>query len=90
MLIYGLMQLLYWFLSVLLFPIHIPSLPSGIDTVLDSVLDYIDQGLDILAAFTHFSYISSLFVASLGIYAAMLIYKFIIWLLKKIPAAGIE
>lgn len=90
MIVSGLLTLIKGFLSLLLNPISIPMLPDGVETTIDQGLDYISDGLGIFAAFTHYSYLLSLFMIVLVIEAAMLVYKFVRWLLQKIPMLGIK
>lgn len=90
MIISGLLNLVKLLLTALLSPIHIPALPANVNTILNTGVGYMVDGLGIFAAFTHYQYIMGLFAAVLVIEAAMLLYKFIRWLLKKIPMANIE
>ena len=86
----GLLNLLTLLLNVLLLPIDIPSLPAGVATAITWATTKLLQGLSIFAAFTHFSFIITLLEIVLVVDAAMLIYKFVRWLLQKIPMASIE
>lgn len=90
MIIEGLLSILSWLLGLLLSPIHIPELPAGVHTAIAWAMEHLLAGLGIFAAFTHFSFLMSLFAIVVIIDAAMLIYKFVMWILKKIPVAGIE
>lgn len=90
MIISGLLNLIKLLLTALLSPIHIPDLPQNVNTLLNQAVGYMVDGLGIFAAFTHFSYIMALLAIVLIIEGAMLLYKFIRWVLKKIPMANIE
>lgn len=87
MIVEALLNLVHWLLSLLLTPLHIPELPSGVAAVLSSGLTYLLDGVAIFAALTHYQYILALFSAVLVIQAAMLLYKFIRWLLQKLPVS---
>lgn len=87
MIVNALLRLVYWLLSLLMSPLHIPSLPSGVSSVLASGLTYLLDGVAIFAAFTHYQYLMGLFSAVLVIQAAFLLYKFIRWLLQKLPVS---
>lgn len=90
MIVSALLSLIKGLLSLLLKPIDIPELPSEVQSVFARALGYLSDGLGIFAAFTHYSYLMTLFGIVLVIQAAMLVYKFVRWVLKKIPMAGID
>lgn len=90
MLVSSLLNFLLWLLGLLLTPIDIPDLPENVSTVIAWAMDHLMNGLSIFAAFTHFSYIMILFGIVVVIDAAMLIYKFVMWILRKIPMVSIE
>lgn len=90
MIIEGLLSVIKKLLMLLLSPIDIPSLPLGVQEVITKGMNYIIDGLGIFAAFTHYQFIMALISIVLVIEAAFLIYKFVLWLLRKIPAALIE
>ncbi len=90
MIIKGLMTLLYNVFSALTSAIDIPQFPEQVHTFLYDFLEYIQTGLQILAVYTHLEYLLILFGIVIVIDAAMLIYHFVMWVLKKIPMLGIE
>ena len=90
MIVEALLSIIQNLLELLLSPIEIPDLPESVDTILNTAIDYMLDGLGIFAAFTHYQYIMALLAIVITIQAALLIYKFVLWILKKIPAAGIE
>lgn len=90
MILEALMSLLVDFLDLLLTPIHISSLPPGVDDIMETGLGYIQAGLGIIASFCHLSYILTLFGIVIIIDVAMVVYKFVRWILQKIPMASVE
>ena len=90
MIINGLLTVILRLLQLLLTPIDIPDLPPEVASIFSTALGYLQSGLGIFAAFCHFNYIMTLFSAVVVIEAAMLVYKFIRWVLQKIPMASIE
>ena len=90
MIIEGLLNVIKSLLTLLLSPIDIPSLPNDVPIIIQTALGYITDGLGLAAYLTHWSYIRTLVIASLAIEGAMLLYKFILWILKKIPMAAVE
>lgn len=90
MIIEGLLHLVYWLLSLLLAPIHIEELPANVATVIETLVDSVEAGLKILSFYCHLGYILTLFSIAIGIELAMMLYRFIRWLLQKIPMANVE
>lgn len=90
MIIEGLLTLIHWLLDLLLTPIDIPDLPEGVASALSSVYQFLADGLGIFAAFTHYRFIFSLFAIVIIIDVAMLLWKFVRWVLQKIPMGGIN
>ena len=90
MIVEALLTLVKGLLLLLLAPFHIPALPENVASVLATVSDYLSSGLGILATFTHLHFLLVLFWIAFGIEAAFLVYKFVIWIIRKIPAASIE
>lgn len=90
MIIEALLTLIKRLLELLLAPIQIPDLPDSVQSVISQAMTYLLDGLGIFAAFTHYQFLMALLALVIVIEAAMLVYKFVLWVLKKIPAAGIE
>lgn len=90
MIIKALMTLLYNVFSALTSAIHIPQLPDELHSFISDFMEYLQTGLQILAVYTHLEYLLVLIGIVVLIDAAMLIYHFVMWVLKKIPMLGIE
>ena len=90
MIIEGLLNLILWLLGLLMIPIDIPSLPEGANTALTRMYSYLADGAGILAAFTHYQFLLSLLAIVFVIDAALLLWKFIRWVIQKIPMGGME
>ena len=90
MILEGLLSVIQTLLEALLAPIHIPDLPATVENVISQAMTYLLDGLGIFAAFTHYQFLMALLAIVVIIEAAMLVYKFVLWILKKIPVAGIE
>ena len=90
MIVEALMQVVYTLFSLLTIAINIPSLPDGMEEFLQWTMYYAGTGGQIFAAYTDFGYLVSLFVVVLAVDSGLLIYKFIMWVIKKIPMLGIE
>lgn len=70
--------------------INIPSLNDDIFTIFDSFAEYLQLGIGVLSSYTHIGYLLSLFSIFLVVEAAILVYKIIMWVLRKIPLLGID
>lgn len=90
MIIEGLLNLILWLLGLLMTPIDIPDLPQGVSTALSYMYTYLADGAGILAAFTHYHFLMALLAIVFVIDAALLLWKFIRWVIQKIPMGGME
>lgn len=76
--VYGLV----WLLTA---PMNIPSLPDGVNGVLETSLEYIGTGIGIIGAYIDIGYLLALFGVIIAIDAGLLLYKLVMWVIKKIP-----
>lgn len=90
MIIEVLMNLVYYLFEFLTLPISIPGLPEGVRDVITGALDFISVGVALLANYCDIGYLVTLFGVILAVDAGMLVYKFVMWVIKKIPMIGIE
>lgn len=90
MIIKGLLELLYGVFAILTLPISIPEFPDSIKEVLATALDYITSGVGIVSQFFDLNYLFMLFSLFLIIEGALLVYKLVMWVLRKIPMLSIE
>lgn len=90
MIIKALLELLYKVFSTLTSAISIPQLPEEVAGFLEEFIGYLVTGMQILAVFTHFEYLLLLIGIVVAIDVGMLIYHFVMWVIKKIPMLGIE
>ena len=90
MIIETLMNVVYVLFELLTMPISIPGLPEGVRDVIAGALDYISVGVALLANYCDVGYLVTLFGLILAVDAGMLIYKLVMWIIKKIPMIGIQ
>lgn len=90
MIIELLLSALYNLFSLLTTPINIPTLPTSIQNVLDMALGYISAGVGILANYTHIEYLLTLFGIIILIDVGLAVYKFVMWVIRKIPMINIS
>lgn len=89
MIIQLLLTLIYNIFNLLLV-IEIPSLPDAVQTYINSLFDYLVAGASILANYTPLGYLLTLFGIIVAIDIGINVYKFIMWILKKIPMIGVS
>ncbi len=90
MIIKMLLDVLYSVFSVLTAPINIPQFPAEVQTAIDTMLGYISAGVGILANYTHLGYLLTLFGLVIAVDIGIMLYHFVMWILKKIPMLSIR
>lgn len=90
MLIEALLNLIVALLHVLFLPLQIDSLPDQISQTLLLFIGYIADGVAVVAAYTHFSYLLVLLGIVIVVNGIYFSYSVIMWILKKIPFLGIH
>lgn len=90
MLVNLLLDLIFGIFKLLTLPISIPSMPEGVKDALASFLEYIAMGISILGNFFDMSYILILFGVMVAVDAGILIYKFVMFILRKIPMLNVS
>ena len=71
-------------------PISIPKLPAEVNGYIENAFEYIEAGAGVLANYTPLSYLMTLFTLLLAVDAGILIYHFVMWVIRKIPMAGMS
>lgn len=89
MIIEALLNLVYKWLDLLLF-FEIPKLPQEVNGYINTLFDYLETGASLLANYTPLDYLLVLFGIILAVDAGILIYHFVMWIIKKIPMLGME
>lgn len=82
------LSLVYGFINILTLPINLPNFSNAILAMLEEVIEYMQAGVGILANYTDFGYLLSLFGIVLAIDVGIKLYKFVMWVLRKIPVLG--
>lgn len=90
MIIKLILDVLYAVFSLLTAPINIPSLPDGVSEVISQYLEYLSAGFSILSCYVNMTYLLSLFGIVLLVDIGLFLYKFVMWILRKIPMLGIS
>lgn len=89
MIILGLLNVLYAVLDVLLV-FSLPNLPEQALEYVNTFFDYLVGATGIVANYTPLGYLLTLFGVILAVDAGLLIYKFVMWVVRKIPMLGIK
>lgn len=90
MIIEALMQLVFNLFALLTLPISIPSLPEEVSVVIESFLEYLQTGILLFAAYFDIGYLMLLFGIVVAVDVGVLLYKFVMWILRKIPMLGMS
>ena len=90
MIINALLDVVYTLMSLLTAPISIPGMPEEVQVFVYKALEYIAMGIKLLSNYTDLNYLFMLFGVIVAIDAGLLIYKFAMWIIKKIPMLGIS
>lgn len=77
-------------LSLLTAPINLPDLPQGVLQTITTYLQYLTDGLVILDCYVDLQYLLILFGLIVLVDVALLLYKAIMWFIKKIPMLNIK
>lgn len=80
--IYNIMDFLMFF--------KIPNLPDSALEYVNEFFDYLVVGAGILANYSPLQYLFVLFGIILSVDAAILVYHFVMWIIKKIPMLGMS
>lgn len=89
MIVAGLMNVLLSVLDLLLV-FKLPSLPDGVMDFLALGMEAIGTGFAILNNYVDIGYIFALFGSIVLMEGAYFTYKFVMWVVRKIPMAGVS
>lgn len=70
--------------------IQFPQLLDVIPTYLDALIFYIGQAMDIVWLFVPRALTVPLMALAVSVEVLVLLYKFVMWIIRKIPMAGIH
>lgn len=90
MIIELLLDVLYGVFAVLTSPIDIPNMPEQVSEFVSASLEYIGTGISILSNFCDIQYLLTLFGLIIAVDVGLMLYKLVMWVLKKIPMIGVQ
>lgn len=68
----------------------IPALPESVTEILDTCLSYFTAGLAMLSNFVYMDVVTTLITLFLAMVSFKEIWRFIWWIVRKIPFLGVE
>lgn len=90
MIVKMLLDLLYSVFSLLTSPISIPPMPEQAMSYINDFFSYLTMGAGILANYTPFAYLMILLGVIISVDIGIMLYHFVMWIIKKIPMAGVS
>lgn len=90
MIIKGLFELVFTLLKIVFAPISLPQLPDGIQSVLDELVSVLTSSVGLFGIFVDFNVVKWLIPVVIVIANFDKVWKFIMFILRKIPFLGIE
>lgn len=70
--------------------IEFPALAPQVSSIIDAIIFYLGQAMDIVWLFVPQTITITLMSLAIAIEVVVLGYKFVMWILRKIPTAGIN
>lgn len=70
--------------------IEFPALAPQVTSILDAIIYYLGQAIDIVWLFVPKTLTITLMSLAIAVEVIVLGYKFVMWILRKIPTAGIN
>lgn len=70
--------------------ISFPSIAAQVSSAIDAIVFYLGQALDIVWLFVPRTITVTLMSLAVAVEVIVLGYKFVMWILRKIPVAGID
>lgn len=77
-------------IAAYLLVIQFPGLIDAVGSAVDALIFYLGQAMDIVWLFAPKTVTIALMTLAIGVEVVVLGYKFVMWILRKIPMAGID
>lgn len=90
MLIDLLLSGIYGFINFALGGVNLPTFPDEFMGYVDTAVEYLQTGLTILGNYVDLNYVKLLVEMFIALWLAFELYKFIMWILRKIPILNIK
>lgn len=89
MIIEMLLNAIYGIMNTLLV-IELPKMPSQAMEYINTAFDYISAGAGLLANYVYLDYLLVLFFLLVAVDGGIMVYHFVMWIIKKIPMLGMS
>lgn len=90
MLIEILLNIVLAFLRVVLLPLQIDNIPQDVLTIFATLTGYLIDGARVVCAYIHVTYFALLLGIVIAVNTLINGYRFLMWVLRKIPFFGID
>lgn len=88
MIVEGIFYAILEILSALMSVINLPVMPDGVRNLLTTFTGYLATGISLLANYVDIEYLLVLFGVVMAVDGGVLIYKFVMWIIRKIPVSS--
>jgi len=88
MIVEGLFYTILTILSALMSVINLPVMPEGVRNILTTFVGYLATGIALVANYIDIEYLLVLFGVVMAVDGGVLIYKFVMWIIRKIPVSS--
>lgn len=89
MIIQSLARLIFNIINLATMGLSLPTMPTNLLEVIDQFSEYIISSLGIVAAYCNLNYVWFLFKMIISVDITIMSYRFIMWVLKKVPFLSI-
>ena len=90
MIISALLDLVRGFFNLVFAGLSFVDVPSGVVEVLQQIMFWLSQGVEFVAAYTHFQYLNSLIAFVLAFDVFHTGYQLFMWVMRKVPMWGVK
>lgn len=88
MIVEGIFYAILKILSALMSVINLPGMPDGVRDLLITFTGYLTTGIALVANYVDVEYLLTLFAIIMAVDGGILVYKFIMWIIRKIPVSS--
>lgn len=88
MIIKALLELIMGLINLI--PFSIPSLPDNFSSFIEQFKDILQGGVNFISTILPYDYLVVLLEIFIAIELALCVYKFVMWVIRKIPMANIK
>lgn len=88
MIVEGIFYAILKILSALMSVINLPGMPEGVRDFLSTFVGYLATGIALVANYVDIEYLLVLFGVVMAVDGGVLIYKLIMWIIRKVPVSS--